>query len=147
MSKIDFTKVEQALKEGILKINISHLIHLADISSSLGKQAKDKKLTYDQQVRIALKGLEENVKKIKRLDKDVYRDLGFSKEKQDYFFNPETKLTNEDWVFLKAMHAKVEAALSLVKSKEPSDQDIIQSQRKKQVTKRFNINDKWIPLK
>lgn len=157
MSKVDFTKVENALKEGLLKMSVQQLIVIADLanmpfgmiedSESEEELAKAKSQTA-QALTVALKNLEADLKKLRKKDVSMYQKLGIDKKELKHYFENPQKLSPQDWQKIKDIRDKIDVyKKELRKNVTTSDQDIVQSERKKQNTKRFNINEKWIPLK
>lgn len=155
MSKIDFSKVENALREGLLKMSIQQLIVLADLANiPFGLAEKEVSNNQDvstqtaQALAHALKNLETDLKKLKKKDASMYEKLGINKQELKQFFEHPQDLTPQDWEKIRKIRDQIEIyKQELRKNLKVSDQDIVQSERKKQNYKRFNVNEKWIPLK
>lgn len=146
MAKVDYTKTEQLLQEGLLKMSIAHLLHLADVASTVGSQKK-KNLINEETIN-ALKKLEHDLMLIKTKEPDVFAKLEISDDDLHRLFDSPSSLSPKDWQKLRELFNKTTEIKAALKShhKVLSNEEIVNAQRKKQKTKRFNVNDKWIPL-
>jgi hypothetical protein len=152
MGKIDYTKVEQILKEGIRSYGVKQLLYFAEIANSLGGNPEDyptSPFDSDDIKAISLVTLSENLKALHKIDKDIYKTLGITHKEIKSFIKEPKNLTQEQWDKIAEIKQKLDIYRKLMheKIKGPSDDDIIASQRKKHVNKRFNVNYKWLPLK
>lgn len=146
MAKVDYTKTEQLLQEGLLKMSITHLLHLADISTSIGTPNQ---LRISEETAAALRKLERDLHSIKSKDPELYEKLDLTEENFNHLFHEPGALKPKDWQQLRILFNRAKELKEEIKNKQSvqqTDDDIIEMQRKKQKTKRFNINDKWIPL-
>lgn len=146
MAKVDYTKTEQLLQEGLLKMSIAHLLHLADVASTVGKRRKNNLI--NEETISALKKLEHDLLIIKTKDPELFAKLGISDEDLHHLFDSPMGLSPKDWQKLRELFNKTNEIKADLKShhKVLSNEEIVTAQRKKQKTKRFNVNDKWIPL-
>lgn len=155
MAKTNFSKVEEILSEGLRKIKVEHLLDLADRAASPAPDSADagtQKNPAPNQPgsrKHTLLALQRDLKHLTKQDKDAYKTFGIGKSRlKKYIEHPET-LTAEEWeavtkIKLKVDEFKIELAKTLPGT---SDDDLVDQQRRKHVTKRFNINDSWVPLR
>ena len=150
MAKTNYTKVEESLAEGMRKIEVDKLLTIADENA-----AKKPKKTTAQTPKVdaanlhRLNWIHRELKVLQKAEKDPYIRLGISKEEVTKFLNDPLLLTPEDWEKTKSIKEKItnyKAELNK-EATNASDDDLINRQRKNQTTKRFNVNDKWIPLR
>ena len=145
MSKTNYTKVEEALTEGLRKMEAERLLDLADEKS--GKKKESNKPNSDQ--RQLLIWLLHELKQLHRIHPDVYEKLEISKKDLKKFSKDPSTVTPEEWEKLKGYREKVSAyrADAEKEAPEPKEDDLIERERKEQKTKRFNIKGNWIPLR
>ena len=142
MAKANFTKVEEALAEGLRKMTIENLGEMADKAKAdrTGKPSDDK-LTEKKQALI-LASLKQDLKWLYKKDRTFYKKLEMTKKSvNELIDNP------MDWDKIKELKIKVEKCKQemLVEGKESNEQ-LVEQERSKHINKRFNINDKWLPL-
>lgn len=155
MAKTNYTKVEEALAEGLRKIEVNKLLDIADENAAAKKPAQSKesaetKSESTPEQKQLLLDIKTFLKQIQNLStEDPYQKLGIDKKQINRFVKHPEKIKAEDWEKLKGYREKIKALKDEVEKKHPpkTDINIVEQQRKKQKTKRFNINDKWIPLK
>lgn len=151
MGKVNFKKAEHLLEEGIRSYGVKQLLFLAELSASFGKNRKLSKANAfdDKEIKaISLMTLARNVKELTKRDKDALKHLGIKKrEIEKYVDNPEL-LTAEDWEKVDQIRRRLADYRKEMQKKfeKVSDEDIINSERKKHINKRFNVNNTWLPL-
>lgn len=146
MAKTNYSKVEDALNQELFKMNIQHLFDLAD--EPLKKNVASNLTSSDQARANALSALQRELKQLHKQDKLLYKKLHLDKAQlQDYFKNP-SKISPQEWEKIKQVKDKLLAFKRELKEKLPkvSDEELIATQRIKHVNKRFNINERWLPL-
>lgn len=146
MAKTNFTKVEEALVEGLRKLTISQLIEMADAASKEGKVILATK-TLEAIQKASLNAIKRDLQKLHKQDPQIYTTIGIKKADIKNFI--EKSLTDEEWESIKQIKNKLDAYKKEISSKGPqgSDDQIIESERLKHINKRFNVNEKWLPLK
>lgn len=153
MGKVNFTKVEQALEAGIVKMEAQHLLYLASLASSLGEGDSDTppvlkpaKFRFDENHQVFVKNLEADLRKLRKRDKETDSKLGIQKDEIKNLLANE--ITEKEWEKICEIRRKLDEYRREMKKKlgTISDQDIIFSERKRQVNRRFNIKDNWLPL-
>jgi len=155
MGKTNFTKVEEALAAGLTKMNLNNLGKLADVAKQFGDpelrpfaeqalEAADKtKLEKTTTLYHVLHG----IKTIK--DKKFYEDIGISRDDIAKILEKPNNITPEDYEKLLVIKAKIlDRKKQLMEANpEKSDDQLVSKERKKHINKRFNVNEKWLPLK
>lgn len=157
MAKTNFTKVEEALAEGMRKIEVNRLLDIADETAAANnKKSKSVQKTpppakVDAIHLHRLNVINNELKTLEKLGKTPYQNLRIDKEEIKRFVKDPILLTAEDWEKVALIKEQITAyKIELEKKtdeKEKTDDDLVNQQRKSQVTKRFNINKKWIPLR
>lgn len=149
MAKTNFTKVEGMLDDGLRKIMVDQLLDLADAQ----QEPKDKTLKTGpaKQNELRLKILITLQREMKILDKmkqDPYGLFNISKKKINEYIKNYEKLSDEEWGNIKETQNRVHQFRKEQKTNfnQNNDTDLIEQQRRSHKTKRFNINDKWLPL-
>ena len=147
MAKTNFTKVEEALTEGMRKIEVDRLLTIADEKE--GKSLKKNEPTVSAIHLQRLKKIESELQFLEKHGKDPYGKLKIEKEEIKKFLSNPSALSSKDWEkvnLIKKLITDYKAELER-KPAQSTDDDLVKLQRKKQITKRFNINEKWIPLR
>ncbi len=152
MSKTNFTKVEEALTEGLRRIQLDKLLKEADAAKGT---AGDEAATKATNAATLAEGhrrvhaLKMSIKWLSSKDPDLYLRLGVEKADITKFLDAVDKFTDKDWATFKILHDKVDKAkLDLAAMQGVGgNEDMIAQQRQKHIHKRFNVQDKWLPLK
>lgn len=163
MAKTNFTKVEEALNEGMRKIEVNRLLIVADENAaaakktgeeqSEGTEAVEAKPAVTSKVDPAnvqrLTWVQSELKSLDKLGEQPYVRLGIDKDEIKKFVKDPSLLTTDQWEKVKAFKEQILAYKKErnVPGAPENDDDLISQQRKSQKTKRFNINNKWIPLR
>jgi hypothetical protein len=143
MGKTNFTKVEELLDQNLRKISVTHLLDEADKAKGLASSPKKTQELQKQlitSIKRDLSGMKKNA--------EMYDKIGIKhKDLKRLIEHPET-LSAEEWESLSQIHKKIAAFKEELKEKLPKidNESLVESQRKKHLTKRFNVNDKWLPL-
>jgi len=151
MPKVNFEKIEQLLELGIRAFGVKQLLHLADLSTSFGTDAGPRQTSAfdDQEIRaISLMTLAQNLRDLSKRDKSILENLGVNKKQFKKYIDDPSALTPEDWEQISNIRKKLGGYRKEIqeKFKQITDDDIIKSERKKHINKRFNVNEKWLPL-
>lgn len=141
MAKANYTKVEGALNEGLLKIGVSRLLDITE-AAILGYADQGRPLGQ------LLAALHYELKALKHQGIDPYEKLGIDKKDLKRFSDNPDSLTPEDLQKIKQLKEKIEAFKKELEAKSPpaSDEDVVNTERRKHINKRFNVNEKWLPL-
>lgn len=150
MAKTNFTKVEEALAEGLRKITVTKLLEEAD-EASAGKEdsAVHAKEHQDREAAHALiLTLQFDLKELSKKAKDVYTKLGIKKKELKKMIDDSESLTPQDWEKLKKLRSQIDDFKKDMTKNHPqsTDDTLIEQERYKHLNKRFNVKDKWIPL-
>jgi hypothetical protein len=149
MKKTNFTKVEKALEEGLIKITSKQLLDQAGAKSP-AKQLKEPVLGLPpKEVSLTvMQNIYKELKKMHKEDESAYKQMGFHRQNLKKLIENPHLLTPADWNKIKKVQDRIdlykkELALMLPFQ---SDEELIEQQRIKSPNKRFNVNDKWLPL-
>lgn len=145
MSKTNFTKVEIALAEGMQKLKRQKLLQ----QTNNPNQAKAKEETeYFNSEKIATQ-LAHDLNALYKKDKLLYQKLGFNKEEVKKLLYSPTTLSAEDWKTVLSLKEKMDLYKEEFKKEQAHipNEKIVEKERHRHLNKRFNINEKWLPLK
>lgn len=133
MSKTNYSKVEKALEEGMLRMKTESLLEEADaLKNPSGKLSEE-----EEEHALLLSQLQEELKQLKKEDAKAYKKLAFHK----------LDLKKLEWKEIQEVQHRLDQYKKELPAKmQVSDQSLIDAEREKHLNKRFNVNDKWIPL-
>lgn len=145
MAKTNYTKVDAAADQGLRKMEIDRLFE--------GTPSKSKdKVPLSAEEKSKQKLLETLKRDIQYLDpkrhKQLYTTLGYKRQDLKVLIENPSTLSLEDWEKIKQIKADIEKYRKEVMAQLPSqnDEKIVEDQRVKHINKRYNVNDKWLPL-
>lgn len=145
MAKTNFSKVELALEEGLRKMTVSRLCELADIAAGIG-QSEEQEDTLTKAQRLLIRRIQLDLMRLRKKDSKIYAKLKIKKsELTKKLDNPEG-LSKDDWKMLRGLRKKTKEMIQTLYPKS-TDEELIEQQQEKHITKRFNVNEKWLPLK
>lgn len=133
MSKKDFSNAEKALEKRLQQMEVEELLKLADQATGNAVKKEDS-LTQD------FKRFTHQIHFLAKENKSIYFELKTSRKEMDELDTPEK---------IKGWLEKVSKKLKILleQSKNTlSDEEQIEKERAKHKTKRFNVNEKWLPL-
>jgi len=144
MPKTNFTKVEAQLDEGLKRLAIEHLLEIASKAVFSGEKMPNLELR-----KAFVQTLDLDYKKLVKKDPFFASQAGYKRGDFKKFIQDPNTLTPEEWKLLKAVRSRIEAFKKELQKKLPqvSDEQLVAAERKKHINKRFNINEKWLPLK
>lgn len=147
MSKTNFTKVEEALAEGLLKISVEQFLNLADAASK-NTTADPSQGTPAELQRKLIACLKIEISYLYKNDRALFEKLPFKPSDYKKFIANPTKLTQEDWESVKELKRLVDIYKKNEAAKAPpvTNEELVERERAKSVNKRFNVSDKWLPL-
>ena len=148
MGKTNFTKVEEALVAGLQQMTVAQLIEMADtanIKTPPTSAETTKLLTIQKTLLLAL---QLNINRLGKKDPDVYQKIGITKKKFKKFVQFPSELSSEDWKLIKETQDKLDLYMEEFIKNSPlcTNEQIIEQERVKHINKRFNVNEKWLPL-
>ena len=145
MAKTNYTKVDQAADLGLRKMEIDRLFEATPAKSK-------SKTPVSAEEKARLKLLEGVKRDIQHLDakrhKELYAALGYKRQDLKALIENPANLTLEEWEKIKQIKVGIEKYRKEVMAQLPTqnDEKIIEEQRTKHINKRYNVNDKWLPL-
>lgn len=145
MSKVNFTKVEEMLNQGLHNINVGHLLQEADATKAKTKAAEKSPPVSNRQL---ITSIERDLKFLHKKDPETYIKLGVKKKFIKKVIETPDSLTPEELDTLKQIQGKILLFKEELKNTLPpiNNEAIVESQRTKHINKRYNVNDKWLPL-
>lgn len=156
MAKTNFTKVEELLQDSITKKKVEGWGKLADIAQKVERpemrKLVEKASLAAEKVDLDKKALIHALSQAKKKYKDLkfYEAIGISAEELDKLLADVKVLSPEDWARLQGIRAKV-AEYKKNEIEQQADkrgnEAIVDGERRKHINKRFNVKDKWLPLK
>jgi hypothetical protein len=147
MSKTNYTKAEEALSETLQKMTMNKFQKSVDKrgteNATAANTGEDKNPIPAQ--KHLLISLYQDLKLLSKHNQEIYEKLSMKKKDLKKFLDHPEAISLEEWEKIKQLRVEVD---NLKKDlPQPSDEDIIKQQKRKHITKRFNINEKWMPLK
>lgn len=140
MAKTNFTKAEEALVGALQKMQVEELLEKADAASGKGSVSV---IVHARTLIINI--IKHDLKRLHKLDKEIYKKLDIKQaEIEELMSNPST-LTKENWKKIVLVKSRLDAYIA--KLPKVSNEQLVLEQRHKHINKRFNVNDKWLPLK
>lgn len=157
MPKTNFSKVEEALNEGIRKMTVSNLLRLADISAKTGRSVYNPgKLVEDSETespvseprKQMIAGLLRDMKYMQKNDPKMYSKLGLKKHTLNKMIDNQATLTEEEWETLRQARIRIDEFRRNFNQNAPKipDDKLVEEERVKHINKRFNVSEKWLPL-
>ncbi|MBA3817053.1 MAG: hypothetical protein H0X29_11160 [Parachlamydiaceae bacterium] len=153
MAKTNFTKVEGMLDEGLRKMTVEHLLNLADTAQPESGKPSSKDTPQDalKQANSGLQiilALQRDMKFLDKKGQEPYELFGLNKKTIEKYLKKFETLTPQEWEEINDTQGKVRKFRKDLEKNmtEKDNDDLITQQRRSHVTKRFNINDKWLPL-
>lgn len=151
MAKIDFTKAERLLEEGVHKFNIKQLQYLSGLSFEFGSDQPEERLSpFDdlETKKLLLSSLVQSLKSLNKRDSSAFKELKITKKQMKKYTESPDDLSDEEWEEVAQLRQKFRSYWKKLREEGeiPSDEELIKGEQKKHETKRFNINDDWLPL-
>jgi hypothetical protein len=142
MAKTNFTKVEEALAEGMRKLTIDKLHEIVD-----DKGEQSSKSTRDKEKTQLLQSVNLDLKYLIKTGIDPYTTFSLDKEQFKKFFDDPKAMTALDWIKVKETRKTLDDHKAKMKESEKGkEEELIEQERKDQKTKRYNIRKNWLPL-
>ena len=139
MSKTDFSKVEESLIEGLQKMDVNRLLEISEHGASA------EQLQFGKQLLLAMRFV---LKSLDQRGLNPYEKLGISKSEIKEMIENASALKSEEWIKVKDLKVKIDKFKAEMDEKFPisTDEEVVDKERIKHINKRFNVNDKWLPL-
>lgn len=143
MAKVNYEKVEERLAAGLRKIQVQRLLEEAKEAQEKGKapQAEEPKAKAEPVAVVADK--QASKQKLQSAVKSNLERLLKKAEDKPLVENP-GEVNAEEWQSLKKMSKELKK-----EEKEPEiekNEAILAEQKKRSLNKRFNVQEKWLPL-
>lgn len=139
MVKTNYTKVEDALKQGLEDFKIEQLLEMTEI----GAEGTLKKLSGMQLLTI----IQYELKSLQRHGFNLYLLLNIDKKEFKRFIDHPDTIEDADKEKLILLQQKIEAFRKEKKAELTSDENIVEQERHKHKNKRINVKNDWLPLK
>jgi len=138
MAKTNFTKAEEALAEALQKMTVDKLYEATESPQEIDL-TKGKK---------SLNTIQRHLKRLHKEDPEIYKKFNVKRKKLAEWIEHPEKIKSEEWKTIDLITTAIEAYIKEKMSSEKStDANIIEQERLKTINKRFNTNEKWLPLK
>lgn len=139
MSKTNFSRAEESLAAILEKMKVEELLSRAD------KAAGKEKLPVSKEKIQIVHTLQRQLKYLHRNDPEIYKKLKVKRKDLERVLEHIDNLTDAEWSQLITFKEKINAYMKSLASE--TDEKIVESERHKHINKRFNVSDKWLPLK
>lgn len=151
MSKINYSKIEEALNGALLRMNIDKLLEEAVLANLVQEKAgkAKRKEPDDKAVRHLLAEFNKELQKLKKHTPEIYGKIAIDPIFEKKLIGEPQELSSADWKLIKEIKETLENLRQKIRSKEskPEDEKLVEQERKKQERKRFNVKDTWLPLR
>ncbi|MBA3958649.1 MAG: hypothetical protein H0X51_09710 [Parachlamydiaceae bacterium] len=141
MAKTNFTKTEEALAAALEKMKVEELLARAD---AIAGKTNATQISHEQTHLIH--SLQRDLKRLHRHDKEIYKKLGIKRTSLKKLFENAAAMSPTEWENLLVFKKQVDSYIQLLPAENSNDQ-LVAEARKKHINKRFNVSDKWLPLK
>lgn len=144
MVKTNFTKVEESLRKGMDNLAIKKIVDSTDSKIIEKKAEAEKRL---DRKKIAINMIAE-LKRLHKSDEKLYSKLGTNLPNAKKLLESPLKLSEDEWKKVLKLKDKIAAyKRAYAKTiKETSIEETVEKEREKQADRRFNIQDKWLPI-
>lgn len=140
MAKTNFTKAEEALAKAMEQMQIEDLLERADKASGKPSTsvAKERLQT--------MNALKRDLRRLQINDPGIFKKLGFKKKDFNKLLENIAHLTEEEWDKIIVFKNAVDKLIKELPKQKDSNEKLIEDQRHRHITKRFNVSEKWLPL-
>lgn len=138
MAKTNFSKGENILQEIMDKLMREKLLDIATTETGGTIDTKLRERIY------LIFEIQLELKRLHRSDRKIYRKLGVRRKDLDQLMSDPTKVTEEQWALLTKLKEKVDEHLKELLT--TTNDELVEKERRKHITKRLNVNEKWLPL-
>lgn len=148
MKKTNFTKVEKALDDGLVKITSQRLLDEAGPKVSPKPKESVADLPPREVCQTVMQNIYKELKKMHKADELGYKKLGFHRQNLKKLIENPHLLTPSDWNKIKQVQERIEKYKKELAQQLPfqTDDELVEQERTRSPNRRFNINDKWLPL-
>lgn len=140
MAKTNFKKVEESLDQGLRQIEIERLLDITDgVATAEQVSLRGQLLAF----------LQIELKSMLHKGHNLYQKFNIDKGELKKYAEDPMSLKAEDLEKLKKYKEQIDQFRVELAKSEPtvSDEDVVDAERRKHINKRFNTNEKWLPLR
>ena len=143
MAKSDFSKAEEFFEKEIQQLKIDKIVESTESVESLDA------INQYRLVNTLLTVLKYEIKRLTRLGVNPYELLKIDKSELKKFINQPGEVTLVEWEKIKKWKNEIDSLMLRYESNDSviEDEEEIERARQIHINKRFNVNDKWLPLK
>lgn len=158
MAKTNYTKVEEIMEQGLRKMSINQVFDDSGKAEKKPRQTpladqEEKTKDVDNQLNRAqirlISALKRDLKYLHYRDHtDFYASLGMKKSTLKKKIETPSALKGEEWEAIKKIKQKIDLYRAELSKQIPEVElsQEVDEERIKHVNKRFNVNNKWLPL-
>ncbi len=141
MAKINLSLVEKAIADVLYKIKLEDLLWLAEAltgTPSAGAEIKDK--------RLVIKGFVKDLCRLIKKEPEAYKELGAAISELEKLLKSKSAIEPDVWSEIIALKNKVEEVKNISIRDPSEDEAQVEKERQRHINKRFNVNERWLPL-
>jgi monoamine oxidase len=149
MGKTNFTKVEQALTDGINRIEREKLDAEAKAIQNPAAVPEAEAAAHLKEQRQKQRALKALLDWLWKYDKELFTKLAVEPSEAQRLIEVKEALSPDDWQKIVALFDRTHALKEELEKSEGLDSNdtLVEQQRQQHLTKRFNVDDRWLPLK
>lgn len=143
MAKADFSKAEESFQKDLEQFKIDKLIEGTE------NEETSNAIQQFRMINRLLTLIQYEIKGLKRKGVNCYEVLKIDKNILKSFIKDPNTVSIDDWKILREWKEQIDVLKKAEEAKElvTTDEDIVDKERKVHINKRFNVSDKWLPLK
>ncbi len=155
MARTNFTKVEDILSQGLEDLTVNELLILADKAAAMGDseqaraaQERIAKARRDKDRKHWVASIKRDLAILHKRDKGILKSLNVNRKELLEMLEKTDEIDEKGWEFIHSLHDKLGLfKVEHAKDTALSNEDIVEAERLKHINKRFNVKDKWLPLR
>jgi len=146
--KTNLKKVEEALEVFLRQMTAEHLLQMADLYGIREKTEEQIRKEALLEIKKQLLILHLDLQRLEKKDMQFYEHLTLSKKQVSKVLDEILENKNVDLASIKDLKEKLDEYKEAYPrfNRVESDEKLIEKERKKHINKRFNVNEKWLPL-
>lgn len=141
MTKTNFTKVDEALSKALFKMSIDKLWE-----STRSDEEEDPAQALLQVRKKMAKSIARRLNFFSKRDAEFYTKIQYDKEELRKLLQRPSLFSEDDLKFLQTLTERLDQFRKSENYPDLDDEMIVELERKKHINKRFNTNEKWLPL-
>ncbi len=155
MAKTNYTKVEEVLEKELRRQSIEKLFddkaqsHKQPAEGSPPAEKGGKSSSLDKAQMSLISALKRDIKFLRaKQHATMYTKLGIKRNELKQKIENPADLTAEEWVLIQKIKTKIDLYKAELAAQMPEFEfsQQIEHERQKHINKRFNVNEKWLPL-